>query len=364
MIVSFIVPLYKGKIFTYKIIEQVTNNCLYVRKKNMDIDVELILINDYPNEEIDFISSRDIDICLLENNENEGVHFSRVRGLKKATGEYVIFLDQDDKISNYYLYNQLKFIEDNDAIICNGYYRNGKMIFAKKQNTEDDWLFNNYKKIKSPGQVMLKKNSIPSEWCENIIKCSGADDLFLWSLMAFYKKRIAYNDEKIYIHEENGNNTSFNWKLQIESLKEVKYYIKRIYPKELYKIWVEGIDISINKFSQYAELDSKWDKFLDKYRVKKYFDNYMVVAIYGYGVIGKYLKNLLNNCNIKIKYIVDKEANHESQTISVLTNLPNNVEVDLVIVTPMFDYEDIENRIMGEGNIGRIISIKQLLDEL
>ena len=83
-------------------------------------DNSLNICNQYKN---------DPRIVIL-NKKNGGVSKARNEGLKKATGDYVVFVDADDYISNDYIQNLI--VRDSDLIIS-GYYTdyNGK-IFKNK----------------------------------------------------------------------------------------------------------------------------------------------------------------------------------------------------------------------------------------
>lgn len=64
--------------------------------------MELICILDSPGEPceavLDEFASKEPRIRLLKNDRNRGVSYSRNRGLDAATGEYVTFVDADDRI--------------------------------------------------------------------------------------------------------------------------------------------------------------------------------------------------------------------------------------------------------------------------
>ena len=93
MLISVIVPLYHGKKYISDILEMMDNN---LREENSNFEIELIFVNDCPDE---LITENDIQIydrikpILLFNDKNCGIHYSRVKGLNKAHGEYILFFD-------------------------------------------------------------------------------------------------------------------------------------------------------------------------------------------------------------------------------------------------------------------------------
>ena len=105
----------------------------YKHLQSFNYSLEFILINDSPWEKINdlnkYINYSDINIKIFDNYQNLGIHRSRVNGIKQATGEYILMLDQDDFISDDYLKQQLLKIGDADICVCNGY----KELFDRKK---------------------------------------------------------------------------------------------------------------------------------------------------------------------------------------------------------------------------------------
>ena len=94
MKVSIITAFYHGNDY----MKQYTD-CILANQKHMskDDELEVILANDSPDEEIKLpIDGTDYNITIVDQKENQGIHGARVRGLKEAKGEYVMFIDQDD----------------------------------------------------------------------------------------------------------------------------------------------------------------------------------------------------------------------------------------------------------------------------
>ena len=101
--VSIIVPVYNVEKYLRKCLDSLINQTLK--------DIEIICINDGSTDKsleiLEEYKNRDSRIILL-NQENSGQSIARNNGIKKATGEYIGFVDPDDWIDlDYYekLYN-------------------------------------------------------------------------------------------------------------------------------------------------------------------------------------------------------------------------------------------------------------------
>ena len=227
MKISIIVPIYKGNRYIDNITTMVDNNYKTAIKELSDLSLELILVNDYPDIAIEADSlnkTYDWEISINPNKVNQGIHQSRVNGLSVSTGNYITFLDQDDKIEDNFVLTQLKAIKDCDIVVGNGYRMfgdNAKTIYrnSKKQKlatVEKTYLYA-ANQIVSPGHCLIKKEAIPEEWLKYIVKDNGGDDLFLWMLMFSKNAKFAMNPECVYTHVDTGENVSLDINVMLKS---------------------------------------------------------------------------------------------------------------------------------------------------
>lgn len=89
--VSIILPVYNGEEFIEDAIESVLGQTYE--------NWELIIINDGSTDNSEQIIKNFLSnnrLKYFENHGNKGISSTRNRGLKKSTGEYIAFLDQDD----------------------------------------------------------------------------------------------------------------------------------------------------------------------------------------------------------------------------------------------------------------------------
>ncbi len=87
------------------------------------------------------------------------------------------------------------------------------------------------------------------------------------------------------------------------------------------------------------------------------------VAVYGMGDIGKHLINELRDTEVQIDYIIDRRYMKNSPEYRIVSPDSELPEVDAIIVTPLWDYENIYEKLRVKCNY-RIISALELVDEL
>ena len=354
--ISVIIPLYKGERYIKKLIKCLLQ-CSSVLREIEDFQMEVIFVNDDPETKIntEHFEISEFKVKVIQNEKNCGIHYSRVDGLRHAQGDYVLFLDQDDYINPEYFVSQFAHIGNDNVVICNGKYRNDReIIFNEKEAgriADINDYFSTLSGIISPGQAIIRKNCIPKEWTENILLGNYCDDAFLWLLLKDKGEKFAINREILYFHNEDGSNTSLQWNHTAVALAEMYDVIEK---KSLLKernrlILKKCIQEKINKHTQYFWVEQKLQElYLKKMQLSKYMEQNEIntLAIYGYGVLGRKILSYLEDCNIKVEYVIDESAEAFEQDNWQIKTLKDQLdEVDLVVITPIFAFESIREEL-------------------
>ncbi len=125
-LVSIIVPAFNAKKYIKETIESVLNQTY----KNW----ELIVVDDGSTDETaEIVQSFSDDKIILIKQDNRGVSSARNRGIDKAGGKYITFLDADDVLPPHSLEVRVKYLEDNKNIDL----LDGK-IFLKDSELKDN----------------------------------------------------------------------------------------------------------------------------------------------------------------------------------------------------------------------------------
>lgn len=85
------------------------------------------------------------------------------------------------------------------------------------------------------------------------------------------------------------------------------------------------------------------------------------VAIYGMGILGSHLYSQLEKTRIHVKYIMDQKplkGIYDAKICNAETKLEG---IDGVIVTPVYQFEEIKEKICRFNNV-QVLSLRELLD--
>ena len=230
MKITIIVPFYENLLFLTNLLQS-----LNVATKNSKLDFELIIVNDSPWIQIDYITLSSIfekKIKLLTNVLNRGVAYSRNIALEKSEGDFIHLIDQDDLVHpNFYKEFESK-IQTNLFCLFNVLYMYDNLYVHKGYYIDINLsksviLERNI--IRSPGQVVFSKSLLNNKVQFPLTHFKGADDRFFWMILVIENKNInfKYIKEPYYIAKIHSNNYSHNLSNLYKSCIENWFYIKK-----------------------------------------------------------------------------------------------------------------------------------------
>lgn len=125
----------------------------------------------------------------------------------------------------------------------------------------------------------------------------------------------------------------------------------------------------VDKFKGYYNMLLQWidikqeGKSLSEYFVR---NNYKTIAIYGMGEMGRKLYDELKDSEIEIKYVIDKDSITAYSPVDVKElddfDGEDKVEVDVVVVTATFAFDEIQKEVSEKINCP-IISLEDVIYE-
>ncbi len=340
--VSIIIPCYGVLPYLNYILDKLDKMFSLANEKK-GLRCEAIFVNDNPEDDGELEAIQQHGHIVILNKKNKGIHRSRVIGLKHASGEFILFWDQDDLLENDTILEQYSAISDKDAVVCNGYLSGldgelKEIIYGQWRKSENIYSIDNYMNgnndIISPGQVLIRRSSIPKTWIDCSLANNGADDYLLWVLMLHRKALIGYNNKLLYTHVNTGYNTSSNLHEMNCSLIEVKSVL-------------EKGGINIGKLKLYPENDKRRIVCNDILNNKEHIVNWLLkhdyhkIAIYGCGMIGRTLFETIKDCaDTEVKCFIERSYDKYVSRIPVvpiefIENKVGQFSIDVVIITLM-----------------------------
>ena len=227
--VSIIVPAYNEGVRIKKCLNSLINQSY----KN----IEIIVINDGSTDNtLDILKSYDDNRLVILTQKNKGQGAARNLGIKKASGDYLMFVDADDYVDKDIVKKLLNVIKDNnsDIAVCDLYKQYGeKNILFKNFNyfTSDNVI--NFM-MSHPGPVgrlydrnLFLKNNI--SFVEGLIN----EDLGTIPLLGIYAKKIAYLKEPLYYYviHENSTTQQTVYSKKLEDIFEILEHLKKEFKK-------------------------------------------------------------------------------------------------------------------------------------
>lgn len=124
-----------------------------------------------------------------------------------------------------------------------------------------------------------------------------------------------------------------------------------------------------NKSRKYQKFYKCLNKWMKNWENQKFIFDYLLnkgigtVAIYGYGVLGKHILKELTGSKVTVKYLIDRHYNIGRSSLNVVSPEEELEEVDAIIVTPIMEFEKIENELRNKTKAD-ILSLEAIIYDI
>ncbi len=218
-------------------------------------DFELIIISDFPSVDTDNVVNKfkDSRIIYIKHEKKKGASAARNTGIKKAQGEYLAFLDDDDEWLSEKLEKQMKKFQDLSdeygLVYCwMQYYDDDKKIAKYRTPKLRGYIFKNMLSEQAIGPtstIVIKKSIIKKIGLFNENYSRGDDGDFIRRISKQYK--IDYIAELLVrYHRGHKDRLSLNTRKNIKSIiRELEDRLKKYKtdfdkcPEEKSKVFVK-----------------------------------------------------------------------------------------------------------------------------
>lgn len=118
----------------------------------------------------------------------------------------------------------------------------------------------------------------------------------------------------------------------------------------------------LKKFEDYFSILNNWLKLRNRGgEVQDYFLNnsFRCIGIYGMGELGKRLYEELKKGDVEIVFAMDRGGYNLPNGLKIINEREEIPAVDVIVVTPTFDYSNIENSLKQRTH-NKIVSISEI----
>ena len=234
-LVSIIIPVFN--------VEDYLPDCLSSIINQTYKNIEIICINDGSTDSslkiLENYSKKDARIKII-NQKNSGVCAARNNGLERASGDYIVFCDSDDKLAKNLIEKITdEFDKKNCDIVCYGHsvFVDEKCVYENNRELEQIINYNREKDIIN-FQVYIWNKAYRKEFLDKNhlrfklgLKC--AEDLVFTLSALFCGAKYSYISESLYYYRANreGNTT---WK-NINGVENDLLSLRTLVNSDLYK---------------------------------------------------------------------------------------------------------------------------------
>ena len=222
--ISVIVPVYNVEKYLDKcltsLIKQTYKNFEIIVINDGSIDNSLAICNKYANK---------YDNVKVYDYKNAGVAHARNVGIKKATGDYLLFVDSDDYIDEKLLENLNEFLKKNDCdIVCFDMYKVVNNVNTY-YHTSNSLVKDNIKRYiigdSGPCNKLIKKKLFNNlKFMEKIYY----EDLATMPILALYTNKIEFLEEPLYYYVQRDNSIMHQKKFS-EKLLDIFTSLDNVY---------------------------------------------------------------------------------------------------------------------------------------
>lgn len=213
---SVIIPIYNA--------ERTLRRCLDSLLPQLNPDIEVVLINDGSSDNSERLCKEYLNksnFIKYYSQENRGVSSARNNGLGKATGDYILFVDSDDYVSDNYFDTIRCFIQNSepDILLFGARFLNRSDISVV--NYGDEKFYTN-KRIAKQFFLLYKQNNLYTLWNkvfnkhiidDNNLRFDsdlhiGEDAVFIFHYFLYVKSVVSCENIIYFVDESNQNSLS------------------------------------------------------------------------------------------------------------------------------------------------------------
>ena len=263
--ISVVLPFYNRVDLLQESVDSVLNQT--------HTNFELIIIDDGSTEGAPYLkklTERDSRVKLIELEKNCGAAYSRNKGIEKASGIYIAFIDADDLWLENKLEKQLYYMVSNSYSFSHtSYIKFDSNGLNKKISTLENSgnIFPEFVQncLISTPTVMVHKSALMENGFFFREDYKYAEDICLW-LDISEKYEVGCLDEYLAMVRMHGNNAATDKEKQLGGLLNIACHLGCRYPREEVKDQIYWVMESIRVVLGPPSMRTRFDIYLKSYR--------------------------------------------------------------------------------------------------
>ena len=238
--VYIIIPIYNSEKYLRKCLDSVFSQTY----KN----VKIVCINDGSNDNSSMIIEeyKSYHNIIVVNQDNKGVSSARNAGLSILDYDeesYITFIDSDDWVEKNYIYNLVKYLEDNDVdIVCSSFFLANNNVNKLFINVDNDIVLDG----KEATKMLLKDESIQSHSCSKLFKTK------LW-------ESVRFNHALFYMEDQGTIYKTFYLSKKVLVTNYAGYYYRQSNPYATTKKTIDNKKIISGLMGYYSSCHYKYN---------------------------------------------------------------------------------------------------------
>lgn len=330
VLVSIIVPVYNERRYLKPCIKSIVSQTY--------TDIEIILVDDGSDdgtsEDCDLLAASDGRMKVI-HKKNKGLSDSRVTGFERASGKWIMFVDDDDIISDHMVELFLRYIDDDSVDI----------IAGKRHDFYDESEITEQKQIENSGKYSgfellerfpedRQKTIITPLWgklyrrefleklylrkYQSVCPTIFFEDVFVTPVLYLKADRIVLVDYCGYFHREVSTSISRSGKISsfykeqvysgdillgiLEEYKLDKYYKYQIaiYLNSIIRLWCLLEPYSQENKELASNILKNYKKYIGYYRRYVKTDYVEKAAVLGFGINQRITRFLMRKFYFKV----------------------------------------------------------------
>ncbi len=329
----------------------VTYNCISTIEQTIasvlsqkNVDVEYIVIDGDSNDGTAEVIEKYVDrLAFFVSEKDAGVYDAMNKGINRASGDYILFLNGDDYLVDENAVNRIATHLDGSSIVV-GRVRTGSRI---SEVVDMDKAQSPYFGIFYPHQATI----IP----RGLFKELGLYDLsykisadFDWICKAIYNGNpVKWVDEIVSVFRTGG--MSSRLECSIDEYNISRKYLDMAGDEKLISVMTEtAVDTAKNRIFTAMLCDVEFKEIFKDY-ISKLPSSPDSVQLWGGGFLAEYYIGMFRLIGVNVSEVIDKNAGEGRYISKIHVVTPSDRNDDLIFISSEYYDDDIAKALIDDG---------------